>query len=284
MAERHYLDVPFEQKAAAKAAGARWDRAARSWYAPRPGIAALAAWTPLPELLPGEDRSWGQGLFPDLTPSTTWFTNVRSAVSPGDWERLRKMVHRRAGHRCEACGATRDPDARRWLEAHERWRYLRETRSGRRIQRLTRLVALCAPCHQATHFGHAQIQGRDQEALAQLCHVNGWTAQQAWEHVDAAFELWQRRSQHVWELDLSMLTDAGVTVTPPPAAVERPAHAAAGLEDLAARRGRAPASPGWGGAEPCQVEPGVTVRAVTMDEVAGGDDPLSRLLRGDPPR
>lgn len=210
-------------------------------------------------------------------------SNVRSSVTPGDWERLRKMIYRRAGYRCEACGAGRDPDARRWLEAHERWRYLRETRSGRLSQRLSRLVALCTPCHQATHFGHAQIQGHDQEALAHLCHVNGWTAQQAWGHVDAAFELWQRRSAYVWELELSMLTDAGVTVTPPPSAGERPAQAAAGLADLA-RRGRPTASRRRGGAEPERVEPGVTVRAVTMDEVAAGDDPLSRLLRGDPPR
>lgn len=61
MTGRIWLDVPFEQKEAAKAAGARWDREARSWYAPRAGIAALAAWSPLPELLPGEDRSCSSG-------------------------------------------------------------------------------------------------------------------------------------------------------------------------------------------------------------------------------
>jgi uncharacterized protein DUF5710 len=80
MNDRVWLDVPFEQKEAAKAEGARWDREARSWYAPRPGMAALAQWTPLPELLPGEDRAWGQGLFGDLVPRSCWFTNVRSAV------------------------------------------------------------------------------------------------------------------------------------------------------------------------------------------------------------
>ena len=44
-AARHYLRVPYEEKDAAKAAGARWDRKARAWYAPD-GVerAPLAAW------------------------------------------------------------------------------------------------------------------------------------------------------------------------------------------------------------------------------------------------
>ena len=88
MAERIWLDVPFEQKDAAKAAGARWDPAARSWYAPRPGMTGLAAWAPMPGLLPGEDRGFGTGLFVDLVPRSCWFSNVRSCDRI-DWERLR---------------------------------------------------------------------------------------------------------------------------------------------------------------------------------------------------
>lgn len=298
MVARQFLDVPFDQKDDAKAAGARWDPKARSWYAPQPGMPGLAAWTPLPDTLPGEDRTFGSGLYPDMCPSTTWFTNVRSAVAPGDWERLRKMVYRRAGHRCEACGAGKNPDARRWLEAHERWLYQRAQPSGRLIQRLVRLVCLCTPCHQATHFGHAQLIGHEQDAIEHLCHVNGWSPQQAWEHVDAAFDKWRRRSDHVWELDLSMLTDAGVTVTPPPAAADRPEHAAAGLR--ASRNERPPRSVGEVGgparsvgdvgrrhrperARGEEVEPGVSVRAVTHEELATSDDPMARILRGESP-
>jgi len=44
-------------------------------------------------LLPGEDRSFGSGLFVDLVPSSCWFTNVRSCVDRRDWERLRRMGH-----------------------------------------------------------------------------------------------------------------------------------------------------------------------------------------------
>ena len=81
---RTCLDVPYAEKDEAKAQGARWDPAARRWCAPRPGMTALDRWQALPDvpgLLPGEDRSFGSGLFVDLVPSSCWFTNVRSCVS-----------------------------------------------------------------------------------------------------------------------------------------------------------------------------------------------------------
>ena len=177
-ARRIWLDVPFAEKDEAKAAGARWDAAAKRWYAPRPGMAALQRWAAAPEvpdLLPGEDRSLGSGLFVDLVPSTCWFTNVRSCVDARDWERLRRMVTRRAQRRCEICGAPEDRTVRRWLEAHERWVY--DERS--RVQTLRRLICLCTDCHTVTHFGYAQVRGLGARALAHLREVTGMTEAQA---------------------------------------------------------------------------------------------------------
>lgn len=77
-AGRAYLDVPYADKDAAKAHGARWDPTARRWYDPRPPTASLQRWTAraeVPELLPGEDRTFGAGLFVDLVPRSCWFTN-----------------------------------------------------------------------------------------------------------------------------------------------------------------------------------------------------------------
>ena len=85
MADRKVsLDVPYAEKDEAKAQGARWDAAARRWYAPRADMTALERWQAVPDvpdLLPGEDRSFGSGLFVDLVPGSCWFTNVRSCVS-----------------------------------------------------------------------------------------------------------------------------------------------------------------------------------------------------------
>ncbi|MEV7779375.1 DUF5710 domain-containing protein [Kitasatospora sp. NPDC088351] len=213
--ERIWLDVPFAEKDEAKAAGARWDPAARRWYAPRPGVATLERWAAgedIPELLPGEDRSLGSGLFIDLVPSSCWFTNVRSCIVQKDWDRLRRMIYSRAQDRCEACGAGQDREAKRWLEAHERWTY----DNARRVQTLKRLICLCTDCHTVTHFGFAQVRGLAPQARAHLIKVTGMTPGQADQHIAKAFEAWKTRSRITWTLDLSILTDAGITLTPPP--------------------------------------------------------------------
>ncbi|MEU6973590.1 DUF5710 domain-containing protein [Kitasatospora aureofaciens] len=218
--ERIWLDVPFAEKDEAKAAGARWDPTVRRWYAPRPGVAALERWAAgadIPELLPGEDRSLGSGLFVDLVPSSCWFTNVRSCVVQKDWDRLRRMIYARAQDRCEACGVGQDREAKRWLEAHERWTY----DSTRRIQTLKRLICLCTDCHTVTHFGFANIRGLAPQARAHLIKVTGMTPSQADQHIAKAFEVWKTRSRITWKLDLSILTNAGVTLAPPPDAAAR---------------------------------------------------------------
>ncbi len=215
---REWLDVPFAEKDQAKAAGARWDQPARRWYAPRPRMAELARWAArpdLPALLPGEDRSFGTGLFVDLVPQSCWFTNARSCIAQQDWERVRRLVVGRAGRRCEAegCRQGENRDRQLWLEAHERWEFL-ECPSGR-VQVLRRLVCLCTDCHTATHFGLAQIRGVDQEAAAHLAKVTGMSATEAQQHIRAAFILWAQRSAHTWALDLSILTRADIALAQP---------------------------------------------------------------------
>ncbi|AHH93567.1 DUF5710 domain-containing protein [Kutzneria viridogrisea] len=222
MADRRaWLDVPYQEKDAAKALGARWDAAAKRWYAPRPGIAGLARWEALPEvpdLLPGEDRTFGSGLFVDLVPRSCWFTNVRSCVDQRDWERLRRMVVQRAQSRCEACGRAEDRPSRRWLEVHERWAYDEHAR----VQSLRRLICLCTDCHRSTHFGLAQVMGLADQAFTHLMAVARMSQSQADEHVRQAFRLWEQRSRTAWTLNLDMLTHAGVTIVPPPGAASRP--------------------------------------------------------------
>lgn len=298
---RTWLDVPFAFKDAAKRLGARWDPVERRWYAgPHARPELLERWAGLPDLpitLPGEDRSFGTGLFIDLIPQTSWFSNIRSSVDGADWERLRRMMRRRAEERCELCGRGEYRAGQRWLEAHERFAY----DPGAGIQELKRLVLCCTDCHEVTHFGLAHQRGRSEEAFAHLRAVTRMTADDALTHVEEAFALWKLRSRQLWSLDLSPLTKAGITVARPPEPAAR-ARAA----DKEVRRRREPVlwppqkttpdtSAGGGAGEPdggCRTpgcgcsddpEPGVTVRAVTWDEVKTSNDPMAALLRGESP-
>jgi hypothetical protein len=223
-ADKIWLDVPYAEKGEAKAQGARWDSRAGRWYAPRPGMIALDRWQAspdVPDLLPGEDRSLGSGLFVDLVPSSCWFTNVRSCVSQRDWERLRRMVTDRASKRCEICQHSQDRESGRWLEVHERWSF----DDSKNVQTLRRLICVCTDCHATTHFGLATVNGKEREAFRHLCAVTGMLADEARGHIDEAFNLWRARSRRVWELDLGILGNAGIAVLKPPAAGDR-AHAA----------------------------------------------------------
>lgn len=218
--QRIWLDVPYRDKDEAKACGARWDPSEKRWYAPREGMTALQTWAAkpqVPDLLPGEDRSFGAGLFVDLVPSSCWFTNVRYCVSAQDWERLRQMLLIRADHLCEACGRGEDREIQRWLEAHERWSYEPATAT----QTLRRLICLCSDCHRTTHFGLAQVKGQADAAFEHLRAVTGMTIGQADTHIAEAFDTWQRRSARAWHLNLDMLTTAGITLAPPPEAGSR---------------------------------------------------------------
>ena len=175
--ERVWLDVPFAEKDQAKALGARWDPQARCWYATQVTMPRLERWAALPDVpatLPGEDRSFGGGLFVDLVPASCWFTNVRSCVDQRDWERLRRMVIERASRRCEACSRERAPAKGRGLEVHERWLYQEATA----VQVLRRLICLCTDCHTATHMGLAGLRGIADKAEAHLAEVNHWTLDQ----------------------------------------------------------------------------------------------------------
>lgn len=187
---KSWLDVPYSEKDDAKALGARWDPGVKRWYAPPGREAALVRWAALPDIpqvLVGEDRSFGTGLFVDLVPSSCWFTNVRSCVAARDWERLRRMIIARAGGVCESCG--RSPGT----EAHERWHY----DDDRGVQSLRRLILVCGPCHEVTHMGLADLRGRGTIARRHLQAVTGWSDQVVVTHIAQAFALWQERSARV---------------------------------------------------------------------------------------
>ncbi|KAB8198697.1 DNA primase [Lysobacter maris] len=226
-----YFRVPFQDKNHAKALGACWCLDHELWYAPDgfPAIdAALAEhWpriTPVPpvEVFPGEDRAFGSSikLAVDLTPTTCWYTNVRSCVEPDDWKRISLGVKLRAGRKCELCGTAANREQDIHLEAHERFDYVDGT------QVLKRLVCACSRCHHAIHYGRAEALNEEQAAREHLRQVNGWGEVTLDQHLREANALWKQRSGRQWELDLSIIESAGISVRLPDAGqrAERALH------------------------------------------------------------
>lgn len=137
----------------------------------------------------------------ELVPKSQWFTNLRSELTKGQWDRLRKACYKRAGYRCEVCGGV---GPKHPVECHEIWDFDDE----RQIQRLDGLIALCPSCHQVKHIGFAFKRGKGDQVLAHLAKVNGWSLDQAAEYAAYAFLQWKVRSSLKYTLDLDWLEGA----------------------------------------------------------------------------
>jgi hypothetical protein len=202
---RVYLNVPYAEKEAAKELGAKWDRDAKSWFIlPEIQSESFNRWLkPLaqkPAIILVPRRGFGnkQKLTIELVPQTCWFSNVRSEVTSQMWDLLKKRTFQQANYRCEICGGRGNKHP---VECHEVWDYNDDCYR----QTLVRLIALCPACHECKHIGFANTQGRGEIAAKHLAKVNQWSNEQAMTYIEESFEIWQRRSQSNWTLDISYL-------------------------------------------------------------------------------
>lgn len=144
-------------------------------------------------------------IHPDALPNNVWGSNLRGILPRPQWDVLRLPVADKAQNRCEVCnelsfdkqGRPRRPDC------HELWHF--ESTGGTYVQRLLRLIALCADCHRVQHVGRAQIMGQTREVHKQLKKVNSWNAGEVHRAMEDARERYEWRGGYDWDLDLTLL-------------------------------------------------------------------------------
>lgn len=139
----------------------------------------------------------------ELVPRTSWYTNVRSNVSRAEWEACKRFVKERSGSRCEICGGV---GSRYPVDCHEIWEYDDE----RGIQTLVGLIALCPRCHEVKHLGRTMGMGNGERAIAHLMRVNEWDEYETEVYCQIVFRIWELRSTHPWDVDITYLEGAGV--------------------------------------------------------------------------
>ena len=196
------LCVPIDERHKAKAAGAFFDGADKCWKISFERREALLPFVPYryrPDRKPPYLRPW-------MVPQALWGRNLRALLAKEDWDHIRKDAYARAGSRCRVCGG-RGP---KWpVEADEGWHYDDTTR----VQTLKGVIALCPDCHAVRHWGKTMSAGKQDEALAWMMDVNGWTRAEAQKCANNAMRQWHERSAHNdWRCDISWaLTQYGVT-------------------------------------------------------------------------
>ena len=133
----------------------------------------------------------------EMVPEECWYANLRSILTPSDWDKVRKDAYRRAGGKCRICGKGNTR-----LEAHEKWSYDEE----RRLQKLEDVLALCKECHEVKHISRTQLMGRGVEAMEHFQKVNGCSQMDFHEALQEANEEYKKRNRsEEWVTDCSWL-------------------------------------------------------------------------------
>ena len=143
------------------------------------------------------DKSSHYKLNFEHVPDSCWYSNLRSLLTPAQWNAVRKKAYARAGGKCMICGA---PSSR--LEAHERWEYDEKNA----VQRLADIVAVCPACHATIHIGRTQLKGDARAAEDHFMQVNGCSYAEMRAALGKANEDHRRRNRvPEWKLDISAL-------------------------------------------------------------------------------
>ncbi len=216
-----YLHVPFEQKDDAKSMGAKWDPQKKLWYAQdesfknliekysalvpkQPRITKSETYSePIkPLVLIGENRRFGGNeLYVDILPKGSNIS-IKRLLSDSDFSRLRNLLVKRVAYRCECCSEECISSEKKYLEFCEYFSYNFNTR----VQKLERVTSLCKKCYITTRLADKGV------ALAHLMDINGLDREDAKQHIYDSFETWKTRSEIKWEVDLSIITNSGLTI------------------------------------------------------------------------
>jgi hypothetical protein len=133
----------------------------------------------------------------ELVPSTVWYSSLYRLLPREVWDRIRNEIITNHRRKCQICGETEGK-----MNLHEIWKYDDE----RHVQRLEGFILLCTVCHHVKHIGLAGILASEgkldyNEVMEHFCKVNNCSEKEFEMHVDRAFEVWRKRSQHQWKQD-----------------------------------------------------------------------------------
>jgi len=144
----------------------------------------------------------------ELVPKTSFYSNVRSEVSQQEWDFIRNVCYNRANKKCEICGDTgKNQGYSHNVECHEIWDYNDNTF----VQKLSNFIALCPMCHKVKHIGLSTIKGEKNICIEHLKKINGWSTNRADKYLKDVIEIFAERSQHNWELDISLIKRYGLS-------------------------------------------------------------------------
>jgi hypothetical protein len=139
----------------------------------------------------------------ELVPTPLWGINLRTALTPTKWRRIRSDAV--AIGACEVCAAA-DPAK---LHGHERWSYCEDDGGAEGVAHLLGVGSVCRQCHAVKHFGSTQniaagnpaYTDMVEDAIKHFCKVNGVNRKAFDKHSDAALEAHLIQNAMKWAVD-----------------------------------------------------------------------------------
>ena len=134
------------------------------------------------------------------TPRNNYGDNLAHLLYKDIWDKLRREVYSRAGHRCEICG-----QPLRTLHCHENWGY----NEKKRTQFLVSLMALCPECHNTIHLFRTQHEIRAgkipssylDELKEHFIRVNDVDLKEWLRHTNSKSYVMRLRQNHDYSID-----------------------------------------------------------------------------------
>jgi len=111
-------------------------------------------------------------------PNSSWGLSLANRLEKEQWDVLRKLCYKEAGHKCKVCGAENVE-----LHCHEVWAFNDKSC----LQTLKALVCVCSVCHDCIHYFRS-TQLYSPKYIAQLRNhlmkLNGWNFVQLDEYLE----------------------------------------------------------------------------------------------------
>lgn len=152
----------------------------------------------------------------ELVPSTAWQKSLYRQMPRKTWKKLREELISNSGGKCEICASTGK------LFCHEVWHYNNKLH----VQRLAGFKIICNMCNFVKHIGLAQNLALENrldfgEVVKHFLRVNRVKRAVFQVHKKRVFDVWRKRSEFKWKVDLGkfehMMTGNGAY----PAALRR---------------------------------------------------------------
>ena len=114
--------------------------------------------------------------------------SLANLLPRSQWDRIRRYVYRKAGHRCKICGR----EGR--MYCHEIWQFNEHTG----YQYLMGFECLCKDCHKTKHYFFTRALQQQAMLFKHFLTVNRVTRQQGIDHLMNVYRRQRRLNQRQW--------------------------------------------------------------------------------------